>query len=183
MDKVKIVAGVVAGFLLVGCNSNPKFSEELKTVDSLQVVVENYLEKMDSVNTELMLQRADEVDQQYTFIEQNFTDTTQRDFWINKMSFYRLVMKGYTKFAKGEEELREEINKMETQLATLENSIKDEKLTEEEVDKYLQDEILALQQLQLHFNSLVPGLKRVNAMYDDLKPSIDSVENHLRTTP
>lgn len=182
MDKVKLAFGLLAGFVLVSCSNNSKFKAELKTVDSLQTVVETYQQKLDSVDTELMHQRAEEVSEQYTYIEQNYRDTTQRDFWINKMSFYRLVMKGYTKFAKNEDKLRAEMGEMEKQLTTLKNSLEDEKLSEEEVDKYLRTEAIALQQMQLHYTSLVPGLKRVNALYDDLKPTIDSVENHLRSS-
>ena len=179
MDKVKLVAGALAGVLLVGCNNNSKFATELKAVDSLQAVVENYEMRMDSVDSETMAERAKEVDRQYKFLENNFKDTTARDFWVNKMTYYRLVMKGYTKFPKGEEKLNEDIATSKMQLASLENSLKDEKLTPEEAEQYLSDEAMAVKEIEMHYQKLVPGMQNVEELYNVFKPQMDSVEQHL----
>ena len=181
MDKVKFLAGLAFGVLLVGCQNQKEFQSELKSIDSLQMVVNDIQLKLDSVDSEVIHSRAEEVDRQYAFLNNNFKDTADRDFWVTKMTFYRQVMKGYTKYVKGEEKLIAEIDESRKQLETLKNSIADEKLEKAEVEQYLVDEAVAVKQLEMHYYKLAPGMDRVDFLYEDLKPYMDSVEQAIIT--
>lgn len=172
-------AGIFVGALLVGCQNQNEFQAELKSIDSLKVVVENVELKLDSVDSEMMHSRAEEVDRQYAFLEKNFKDSTDRNFWVNKMTFYRQVMKGYTKYVKGEEKLVEEIATSKKQLDALKNSISDGKLQKPDVDQYMKEEAMAVKEMEMHFNKLVPTMDRIHGLYEDLKPQMDSVEQAI----
>lgn len=174
-----MLTGFVAGALLVGCQNQNEFQAELKSIDSLMVVVENVGLKLDSVDSEMMHTRAEEVDRQFSFLEKNFKDTADREFWLNKMTFYRQVMKGYTKYVKGEEKLIAEIDESKHQLEALKNSIADGKLEQPEVEKYMKEEAMAVKEIEMYYIKLVPGMDRVHGLYEDLKPKMDSVEQVL----
>lgn len=183
MDKVKVLAGLALGAIMVGCGNPAKeFKTELAAIDSLQVVVEGYQKGIDTVDAEKMDTLAKEVDRQYKFITENYNDTTARDFWVNDMSYYKGVMKTFTHFADGHEKVKEELAENQKQLSTLKNSIEDGKLERPEVEKYLGEEVNALQQTQMHYNKIVPNLAVQLKLYEEFKPKMDSVETLVKSS-
>ncbi|WP_417603315.1 hypothetical protein [Owenweeksia hongkongensis] len=183
MDKVKVLAGLALGAMVIGC-SNPakEFKAELEAIDSLQTIVEVNKIGIDSIDVEEMNALAEEVDRQYTFVTENFKDTTARAFWVRDVSYYKGVMKTFTHFAKGQEKVKAELAENEKQLSTLKNSIEDGKLERTEVEKYLKEEVHAVQQTQMHYNKIVPNLADQRKLYKEFKPKMDSVEALIRAT-
>jgi len=183
MDKVKVLAGLALGAMVIGC-SNPakEFEAELEVVDSLQTIVQTYQEGIDAIDAEEMENLAKEVDRQYSFVTENFKDTSARDFWVRDVSYYKGVMKTFTHFAQGQEKVKEELAENEKQLSTLKNSIEDGKLERPEVEKYLTEEVNAVQQTQMHYNKIVPNLATQRKLYEEFKPKMDSVEALIKAT-
>lgn len=183
MDKVKVLAGLALGAMVIGC-SNPakEFKAELEVVDSLQTIVQTYQEGIDTIDAEEIKGLAKEVDLQYSFVTENFRDTSARDFWVRDVSYYKGVMKTFTRFAKGQKKVKEELAENEKQLSTLKNSIEDGKLERPEVEKYLTEEVNAVQQTQMHYNKIVPNLAAQRKLYEQFKPKMDSVEALIRAT-
>lgn len=183
MDKIKVLSGLVLGAVVVGC-SNPakEFKAELEVLDSLQGVVETYQKGIDTIDAEEIETLAEEVDRQYDFVNQNFKDTTARDFWVKDISYYKGIMKTFTHFANSHEKVKQELEENEKQLSTLKNSIEDGKLERTEVEKYLRDEVNAVQQTQMHYNKIVPNLADQLKLYKEFKPKMDSVEVLIRAT-
>lgn len=170
------------GAIVVGCNNSAKeFKAELAAIDSLQVVVENYQTNMDTINTEEMSALAKEVDRQYIFITDNYKDTSSRDFWVRDMSYYKGIMKTFVHFDEGQEKVKKELSECGSQLASLENSIKDGKLERPEVEKYLGEEVNALQQAQMHYNKIALNLGGQLKLYNEFKPKMDSVETLVKS--
>lgn len=171
------------GTIVVGCNNSAKeFEVELAAIDSLQVVVEGYQTGIDTIDTEKMDALAKEVDRQYTFITENYMDTTARDFWVNDMSYYKGMLKNFTRFAEGQEKVKEELAENHKQLTTLRNSVAAGKLERPEVEKYLGEEVNALQQTQMRYNKIVPNLAVQLKLYNEFKPKMDSVETFVKSS-
>lgn len=180
MDKVKFLAlSIGIAVALVSCDNSSSFEAELKTIDSLQTVVNNYKAELEALDMDEIASRGKISGEQYEYLEKNYRDSSKREFWLNKMTFYRSVKKSYAHAAEMRPKLMTEIELCSKQLETLENSIVDNKLNKEQVDEYLADEAMAVQELSLHM-SKVPDFEEVDKMYEDLKPTMDSVQQTLK---
>lgn len=140
--------------LLTACNEPLVYEKEISTVDSLAVELNMLDRKLDSIDLTAVREIAKESKNLHDYLVANYPDSADRDFWVNKMDPLYGVQRGLSKFLSQESQLNEEINYTRKQLTTLKNSLRDEKLTEEEVKKYLQQEFEALEEISFMFNKV-----------------------------
>ena len=183
MDTIRIVLlGFVASLLFSGCNSEQAFQRELEQIDSLQAVLTDYRELLDSLDTEEVMATVEHVDTQYNYLMSNYPDMNDRDFWLKEVSQFGTIDKALGRLADHREKLREEMDYTDKQLITLENSIKDNKLTDEKVAEYFQMEYDAFGNLSFTFKKYIaPSRLALNMWHVNSEP-YDSIVNHLRSS-
>ena len=150
-------------------------------MDSLITVVENYQASLDSNNTDTIAANLEVVSDRMDYLSQNYPDSTDRDFWITKMNYLRQVQKAYQRHGENRPSLSRQIEESLRQLKTLRNSIEDEKLTEEEAEKYVQDEMEVVSEIGFNTYKITESVKAGNEIWDSLQPYFDSVTVYYRS--
>lgn len=177
---MKRLAYFLYATILVSCSGNGSFKEEISSVDSLQVVVDELKLKMDSVNFDEMRETASESKDMYAYLSENYKDSTNRDFWINDMNALRQVMKIMMRHQENCNKTVEELHYTEKQLNDLRNSLKDGKVNKEEADQYLQDEKAAVNTLKMQVQKSQPRVLLAIDMWDTLQAEMAVVADSLR---
>lgn len=188
MDKViKLAAGAL--LLAAGCSSPSPYQWEMSQVDSLHQVVETYELQLDSLNHDSIIKTSEEVNETFAYLDKNYPDSTDRDFWLRDMNYLARARKSFTRYDENQKELREQVGYTKHQLETLYQSLKDqelkekEKMTEEKAEQFLQTEARAVQGLSFKMNKIYPATRSALAIWDSLQPRFDSIEAHLRNQP
>lgn len=181
MDKIKLYRGLVLLLIVTtACQQNRKFEAEINKVDSLQQVVKNLKMTLDSVDESAVETRYPLVEKQKDFLTNNYPDSTDRRFWISDMGYLNQVHQGLSQYKEYRPEVEEELEYSEEQLEGLRYSLADEKLTEEQAEKYLEQETEALRETRNNVYRLVPATRNAIIIWDSLQPRFDSIANYLR---
>lgn len=182
MDQVKALFAIVLLVVITfSCSTNGKFADEINTVDSLITVVEDYQASLNSNNLDTLNAKLEVVNDRMDYLSQNYPDSTDRDFWITKMNYLRQVQKAYQRHGENRPSLSRQIEESLRQLKTLRNSLEDEKLTEEEAEKYVQDEMEVVSELRFNTQKITRSVESGNEIWDSLRPYFDSVAVYYRS--
>lgn len=176
----KLLFVLSAGLLLIACNSEEPYQRELEQIDSLQTVLKSYRELLDSLDTKEVMATVEHVDSQYNYLMKNYPDLDDRDFWINEVPQFGTIDKALGRLGEHREEMREKLDYSEHQLATLKNSINDDKLTEEQVKEYMESEMRASDNLYFSFNKYIAPSRLALKMWELNREPYDSIVNSLR---
>lgn len=178
----KAIYFLAAGMLLAACNTEEAYQRELEQIDSLQTVLKSYQELLDSLDTEEVNATVEHVDSQYNYLMKNYPDMDDRDFWINEVPQFGTIDKSLGRLEEHREEMREKLEYSEHQLTTLKNSIKDDKLTEEQVKEYMESEMRASDNLYFSFNKYIAPSRLALKMWHVNREPYDSIVNNLRAS-
>lgn len=176
---VFILAGLT---FLSSCNNDQAYADELSDIDSMEVKLTEYRELMDSLESVGIRSVATHVDTQFSYLMANYPDMNDRDFWLGEVSQFGTINKGFSRFMEHSEDIAGEMEYTEKQLEGLRNSIKDSKLTKEEIDKYLASEKEALSKIDFRFNKYIASSRYALKMWDAYSTPYDSIVNNLRNT-
>ncbi len=183
MDKVKYsVLGLILTILMVGCQTEEAYQTELNQIDSLRADLSSYLVQLDAFDTDEVSSIAAHVDTQYAYLMANYPDQNDRDFWLKEVSQYGNINKSLGRLESHKDQIRETIEYADKQLRTLSNSIRDEKLTGEQIAEYLERERLAAGELQLSYNKYIAPTELALNLWDAYQEPYDSIVSHLRQT-
>ena len=181
MDKVRLlILPVLLAFLTPGCNQPAAYETEIQEIDSLRLRLTGFRVLLDSLDTEETARLAVHVDTQYNYLLQNYPNQNDREFWLHEVPQFADIRKMLTSLGKKKKGIRQSIEYSDKQLLTLKNSIEDEKLTAEEIKKYLDREYQAYLSLSFTFNKYVEGAKRALKLWEINQEPYDSIVNQLR---
>ncbi|MDZ7848545.1 MAG: hypothetical protein U5L96_18345 [Owenweeksia sp.] len=182
MDRLKLPLFIISMLgLAVSCNQKiHPHQKKLAELDSLQTVVQGYKRQLDSISTERVSKLAVHVDTQYQYIVDHYSDSADREFWLNEVLYFGGIRKAMNRLEENKDGLAKEINLTAQQLQTLENSIRDEKLKDEKLEEYFTEEVQAFQRLKFQMSKSVDGAERALVIWDSLGTRYDSIANSLR---
>lgn len=172
----------IAGFVMltVSCQSNKKFEAEIETVDSLITIVEDFQLRLNAINSDTVSEKLSVVSDRVGFFMNNYPDSTDRKFWINDMNYLGLVEKAYSRFEENNQPLSRQLKESMKQLTTLKNSLEDEKLTDEEAQKYVDDEAHHVMQIKFSAQKMIGRVEEADVVWDSLQPYFDSIAISIR---
>lgn len=180
MKKILILAGAL---LVISCHHNQEFANEIKEVDSLQNVANGLSARLDSINGEEIEELADTISGQYDYLTRRKSDFSDRHFWTTDVNYLIKIKGSFEAYTENEEDFHKQLELSKKQLSTLKNSLKDEKLKEEEAEEYVEQESEALENIYEVFTKNYEAVKEAREMWDQLKPRYDSITNYLQTHP
>lgn len=164
---------------LFSCNTHP-FDEEIEQVDSLSVVLDSLNEKFITIDLEKTREIAKQSSDLQKYLSKNYPDTADREFWVNKMTPLYDVQRNLGKFLNGETEVKNELDYTIEQLKTLKNSLKDNKLTKEEAQKYLDQEAKAVAQISYFLNKYYPRINRSLRTWKDIHIEMQRIADSVK---
>ena len=180
MRKFLFLLTIGSSLFLGSCGGSSVYNEEIATADSLITVVENMLTKMDSVSGEMIITISKESGELNTYLSENYPDTSARDFWVNEMNTLYSVKRATEKFLGQEKKLRKELSYSKMQLETFINSLKDERLSPEDVKKYLDIEMDVVKNMQFVLGKIYPQGKYAISKWKTLKPRLQSIADSIK---
>ncbi len=183
MDKLRLPLNCLAVYLLCfACQPKSVYKAELGEIDSLRMVLAEYSQLLDSLDTEENLKLASHVDTQYNYLMANYPDPNDREFWLKEVSNFGTINKALGRLQSHSQRMREDIAYADKQLHTLGNSIEDNKLSAEQIDEYLQLEASAIAELELSFKKYIAPSKLALKLWIAYEEPYDSIVNHLRNS-
>ncbi len=183
MDKIKLFLAVaLLAVVSTSCESsnNGKFAEEIETVDSLLIIVEGFEARLNAINADTLSENLAIVSERSEFFQKNYPDSNDRKFWVTDMNYLGGVKKAYSRFEENSAGISRQLDESKKQLTTLRNSLEDEKLTEEEARKYVEDEAQAVMELKFGAQKMLGRVEEANVVWDSLRPYFDSIAMHLQ---
>lgn len=176
--KLGVYLFVAIALQLVSCNGPHVHQADLKTVDSIAVVVDDLSLKLDSAGDFGIAEKYPEIRDRFNKLLEFEQDPEDRRFWIDDMNFARRIKKSGEKYMKTKDELKEGLDYSRNQLKTLRNSIEDKKISQEQIDQYLLEESQAVRKLHRSINWIVPELR---ICYGALDTMVVKLDNKLST--
>lgn len=182
MDKLKLLLAVAGlAVLTVSCESNEKFAAEIETVDSLITIVEDFQLRLENINPDTISEKLTVVTERSDYLVANYPDSSNRKFWVSDLNYLGSVHKAYSRYEENAPSISRQLEEAKKQLSTLKNSLEDEKLTEEEARKYVDDEADAVMQLKFGAQKMIGRVEDANVVWDSLRPYFDSIAMHLQS--
>lgn len=175
--KKLIVLLIFAG--LTSCSTNP-FEAEIATTDSLTAVMDTVRLKLASIDMDQTKKIGQESQLLEKYLSENYSDSLDREFWVNKMTPLYDVQRGLSKFLAGEKEIREELIYTIEQLKTFRNSLKDEKISKEEAYKYLEQEKNAVSQISYFVGKYQPKVERGLREWERINQGMYRISDSLK---
>ncbi len=167
-------------FSMISCNNESAFQEEIQTVDSLQTVVKLYDQSLDSIDYQNLVKISNEVDSKFEYVAANYVDSADLRGYVNSMGIFSRLHKGLNRYEEMQPDVKMETEYTRNQLKDLKNSLEDEKLSKEEAEKYLEDEVRAVRQLSFQFGRIYPEAKNSLYLWDTLGPRYDSIYRYAK---
>lgn len=181
MDRINIL-GILAplAILASACTDSHPQAKRLQQLDSLQQVAHQYQSRLDTIDIGQVRSLARHVDSQYNFVLKHYPDAEDRDFWLKEVNYFGEVNKSLNRLAEAYPSLEKEAAYNLRQLKTLQNSIRDRKVSGEEAQKYWEREQEAMQSLGFKMGKNLAGAERALNLWDSLGTSYDSIANYWR---
>ncbi len=181
MDRLITVAlATIVLWSISSCSQPTQFSKEIAVLDSLETRLLADQKLLDSLMATGLEDWQPQVTEKLKYLNTHLTDSLHRDFWLNEMNFLSQAEKAFRRLTANHVSLSEKMAYNLKQQQTLENSLRDNKLTPEEAQKYLEQEIAAYQQEAVMMGKAVYGSKLGMARWNIIAPRIDSAIAHLK---
>lgn len=175
MKKTIVLAALAA--LVAACNNSysPAAQAKLNSLDSLMAVVDTLETEHYNTNRDAALAEQKRVQELYAWYQQNYHDTTNRNFWVNDLSALDRVERGFRKGLGSEKASEEGIEFAAKQLKTLQTNFTSGQIEEAQFLEYVDMEKAAVKQLytQVHYYYL--EIPVCLAIMDTLGPKLDSI--------
>mgnify|MGYP000557250970 FL=1 len=175
---------LIAFFVLVclmSCTSNHPFKSEISSSDSLISVLDTLSEKLAGMDLEKTEKIAKESSELRNYLSANYPDSTNRNFWVNKIGPLYSVQRNLSKFLAAKKDIHKEMEYSRDQLETFKNSLKDEKLSKEDAGKYLGHEFEAVDRISFLLNKYEPKVKLSFAEWEGVKDEMYRIADSLKS--
>lgn len=169
---------VVAG--LMSCSKNHPYKSEISSADSLILVLDTLAQKFGGMDLEKTEKIAKESSELQEYLSSNYPDSTNRNFWVNKMGPLYGVQRNLSKFLAGKGGVQKELDYSKEQLKTFKNSLKDKKLSAEEARKYLGQEINAVNQVSFFVTKYEPKVSLAFSEWERIKDDLYRISDSLK---
>lgn len=182
MTRITFLFSLLA-FALVSCQEPTSYQAEIKTVDSLLVVVDYLDGKLDSIDIEEMEQEWPEVNRVFKTLTGPKADPNDKDYWMNTIGVLALVETPYKKYLRDAPKAKEDLASSKTQLQGLRNSLEDNKLSPEEVEKYLAQEALIVGETYILVRKRARPAMDALAIWDTAAPRFVALADSMERLP
>jgi hypothetical protein len=167
---------------LVSCKTvSPENQARLQTLDSLKTVVAQVEKDLSSWQDSSLTDDVQASQELHSYLEKNYPVLDDRYFWITQMNALRRVYKGLGKFANYQQELNDQIPLAQRQLSGLQNSIKDDKLTEKEIEEFMFVETNETSKIYKLYSTYAPEAEICMGIWDTLKVQMRQIKTDLDT--
>lgn len=178
-----LIFGVfIALWSLTSCQQNPH-AERIEKADSLQTAVKELNAIFSNIDYDHHMANRSDMMQDIERVEGFFKstqDTMPRDLAF-ELSDYRLIWKGYKRMEGEYNTLKKELDYTGQQVKTLHTDLENNAVNENMGQRFLDEEIDAVERLDIGVRSFDEKMKRTEKKYKDKKPVIvqlaDSLEN------
>jgi hypothetical protein len=159
---------LVAVMALSACEPKLNATQKLFSykLDTLHYAADTMLTAMNTVNDSILRAQVDQIESIYKTVATANPDSADKRFWITEVNRLEFMYSSYSKFLRDAESIEKSLKESQNQVETLRNSIVDSKIDSAQAAQYLQDEALAMGQLQMQFNKRQPNAKRAIQMWD-----------------
>ncbi len=148
-------------------------------MDSLQITLDLIESSLNTFNYEEISKEYEDINYKYHYLLDNYPNKNNPEFWINHMNYMHRVKKAFGRYVKSYPKIKEQLSYGRNQLQTLKNSIIDKKLTDEEVEKYLNDEKTAVNDLSMKVSRFKPEIENSNIIWDSISDDINAIFQSL----
>jgi len=180
MDKLKhnffvlIFIGIGIS-LVIGCNTKPDYTSEIKVIDSLENEVKKTLTDCKSMDTAWVNPVTKQANYNVKMIKQVYNpDTIDVDI-VTMINYYKGFRKVGKNFVKQRQKLIEEFNKTLVQLKDLRTDAENAALSKEDLKNYILEEKNVTTELIYQFNDMKYSAIEVLKHYDSLNPKIEKL--------
>lgn len=167
---------------LTSCQQNPH-AERIEKADSLKTAVKELDAIFSNIDYDHHMSNRSDMMQDMERVEGHFKstqDTMPRDLAF-ELSDYRLIWKGYKRMEGEYKNLKKELDYTGQQVKTLHTDLENNSLSENMAQRFLNEEVEAVEKLDNGVRSFAEKMKRTEKKYKDKKPVIvqlaDSLEN------
>lgn len=179
MQKYFIIAlSLALPTFFFSCNES-KFKAELKTIDSLNVVLDSVQIKMGEIDTVIIKKAYKEYLANIALLNKYFNDKKEDSTW-QLMGSYGAVKTSLKPFTKNYTEYYSEIEYSRKQIDSLKSDIESGNLEKEKIKEYTKTEAEAVSKLMIIVVSSVDGAKTGLKLLDSLNPKVDKVIERLK---
>jgi hypothetical protein len=184
MDKVKhkffflFFIGMVVS-LMIGCNTKPDFSSEIKTIDSLETEVKKSLAECKTMDTSWVHPLTKKANYNVKMIKTVYNPDTINVEEVSAITYYKGFRKLGMGFVRERQKMIEEFNKTLKQLKDLKTDAENAALSKEDLKKFILEEKSVTTELIYKFNDMKYTTIEVLKNYDSLTPKIEKlIEEH-----
>lgn len=175
----KLIALAALASTLVACTNNysPDAQAKLNSLDSLIAVVDTLETEHYNTNRDGALAEQKRVQDLYAWYQQNYQDTSNRNFWVNDLSALDRADRAFKKGLGSEKSSEEGLEFAAKQLRALKSNFTSGELEEAQFLEYVEMEKAAVKELyrQVHYYYL--EIPVCLAIMDTLGPKLDSIRN------
>ena len=176
--KNLIIITFILPLSFLACKSG-KHAKEIKTIDSLYVVIDTIEKNLNSADTIKVKKAYEEYMKNISQIRDCFNDKKGDTTW-KSITPYGYIKKPLQNFLNDYPILFEEIQYSREQLNDLKADIEGENIQKDTITEYTKNEILAVNRLKQIVNFSVDGVQKNLKLFDSLNPKVILVIEQLK---
>ncbi len=179
-NTIFVTFGLALFITLSACSSSTKYTEDIKMLDSMSVLVGSATAKFKTLDTVQIHQRIEELKSNLSFIEKNNRDTIKRETAF-LLSDYGLLRDPLIEINKRANELSEELEESQEQIENLVHDLKNGKVDETKANDFVQDERIAAQKAIENVEIITEITKQKMDVFEKCSPKIDELITKIKS--
>ncbi|MFD1553771.1 hypothetical protein [Putridiphycobacter roseus] len=178
----KVLLLVFIGALFVACKPEKQFADELKTIDTYKSELDSVKKAFSAIKMDSVFYIRKTASEAERFIKTNYiTDTINIDF-ANKISYMKRIRKSLANFEMNTKHILLEAEAIDTQYVHLKTDILNGVLNKKQVDTYLLEEKVALDNLKKLFNQVNENQSTQMANFYFAYPTVEEYITLIKNT-
>lgn len=178
MKKYYVLIVLIVSAAFFSCNES-KYKAEIKTIDSLNVVLDSIQNKLGEIDTVKIRSDYKEYIANVSLLKKNFNDKKEDSTWL-LMTSYGAVKSALKSFIRDYPGFYSEIKFSRNQLDSLKADIKSGDLQPEKVKEYTKTECEAVSNLKTLVTASVEGAQSRITLLDSLNPKVIKLIGNLK---
>ena len=174
----KIIVLFFLGAMFVSCNPEKQFASELKTIDEDKNELDSVKTAFSKIKMDSVLYIKKTALDAEKFIKANYNSDTINFEFANKLSTLKRMKKTLGNFERNTKLIAQEIAEIDTQYVHLKTDILNGVLNKEQIDTYLLEEKVALDNLKMLFDQVN---KNQAIQLSNFYKAYPSIANYMET--
>jgi hypothetical protein len=158
---------------IFSCDPAKEFENEIKTIDAALVEIDSLENVLDGINFDSLTIMVNHVIDNESFIKENYVTDTINEALGEAMNEAKSVRKRLKDLPGKKAKFGDELNMMKHQFLDLETDLKAGKLSKDQADQYLDNELKSLEIFGGAFNEFYQIQKDEKARYYHATPYVD----------